>query len=158
MPTSELLNGLSGNLQSSTSWEQQEAIEQIRQNLTQALSGLTLDEQKRYVQLQREALTALSAVETEKDRLVQAFKTEGLAQLRSRIGGRDPEAFHFDTTYREKVEKPFPWEPKRGERTRFRRRSYTQDWDYIDHVKSMTLWEAACVNFGFTHGRITESG
>lgn len=158
MPTSELLNGLSGNLQSSTSWEQQEVIEQIRQNLTQALSGLTLDEQKRYVQLQRESLTALSAVETEKDRLVQAFKTEGLAQLRSRIGGRDPEAFRFDTTYREKVEKPFPWEPKRGERTRFRRRSYTQDWDYIDHVKSMTLWEAACVNFGFTHGRITESG
>lgn len=107
MPTSELLNGLSGNLQSSTSWEQQEAIEQIRQNLTQALSGLTLDEQKRYVQLQREALTALSAVETEKDRVVQAFKTEGLAQLRSRIGGRDPEAFRFDTTYREKS-KAFP--------------------------------------------------
>ena len=74
MPTSELLHGLSGNLQSSTSWEQQEAIEQIRQNLTQALSDLTPDEQKRYVQLQRESLTALSAVETEKDRLVQASR------------------------------------------------------------------------------------
>lgn len=158
MPTSDLLNGLSGNLQSSTSWAQQEALEQIRQNLTHALSGLTLAEQKRYIQLQRDALAALTAVETEKEREVQTFKTEGLAQLRSRIGGRDPEAFRFNTTYREKIDKPFPWEPQRSERTRFRRRSYTEDWHYIDHVKSLSLWEAACLNFGFTSGRITESG
>ncbi|MCS3512199.1 NEL-type E3 ubiquitin ligase domain-containing protein [Pseudomonas grimontii] len=158
MPTSQLLNGLSGNLQSSISWAQQEAVEQIRHNLTHALGALTPDEKKRYVRLQREALAALNAVETEKERVVQAFKTEGLAQLRSRIDGRDPEAFRFNTVYREKVEQPFPWEPERKERTRFRRRSYTQDWHYVDHVKSMSLWEAACVNFGFTYGRTTESG
>lgn len=158
MPTHQLPNGLSGNLQSSIAWTQQEAIDQIRNNLVQALSNLTHDERKRYIQLQRDALAALAAVETEKDRVVQTFKTQGMAQLRSRIGGRDPEAFHFRTTYREKVERPFPWEPARSERPRYRRRSYTEDWHYIDHIKSMSLWEAACLNFGFTYGRITESG
>ena len=158
MPTPQLINGLSGNLQSSTTWAQQEAVEQIRQNLTQALSTLTRDEKKRYVQLQHEALKALTAVEAEKERLVKAFKTEGLAQLRSRIGDRDPEAYRFETTYRETVEKPFPWEPTPDERKRFRRRSYAEGWKYIDHVKSMSLWEAACINVGFTYSRITESG
>ncbi|MBN0979320.1 hypothetical protein JTY93_21270 [Pseudomonas hygromyciniae] len=158
MPTHQLANGLSGNLQSSITWAQQEAVDQIRHNLTQALGNLTLAEKKRYIQLQRDALAALAAVETEKERVVQTFKSEGMEQLRSRIGDRDPEAFQFQTTYREKVEKPFPWEPQPAERPRYRRRSYTEDWHYIDHVKSMSLWEAACLNFGFTYGRITESG
>lgn len=158
MSTLQSLDGLSGNLQSSACWTQQEAFEHIRQNLAHALSNLTPAEKKRYVTLQRDALAALTAVETEKERVVQTFKAEGLAQLRSHIGGRDPEAYRFETTYREKVEQPFPWEPRGNERTRFRRRSYGEDWRYIEHVKSLSLWEAACINFGFTYGARTDSG
>lgn len=158
MSTYQLLNGLSGNLQSSSAWSRQQALEQIQHNVNHALGSLTPDEKKRYLQLQRDAIAALSAVEIEKERVVQTFKSEGLAQLRDRIGGRDPETYRFETRYLEKVEQPFPWEPGHKERTRFRRRSYGEDWRYIEHVKSLSLWEAACVNFGFTHGARTSSG
>ncbi|NMY24713.1 hypothetical protein HBO19_01825 [Pseudomonas sp. WS 5021] len=157
MPTHHLLNGLSGNLQSSTSWAQQQALELIQRNVTQALQGLDTEEQQRFVQLQRQAHAALAAVESEKERVVRSFKADGLAQLRSRIGGRDPEQYRFDTTYIEKIEQPLPWDRQPGSHIRTPRRS---DIDYreIEHVKSMSLWEAACVNFGFTSGLRQDSG
>ncbi|MFL9671924.1 NEL-type E3 ubiquitin ligase domain-containing protein [Pseudomonas marginalis] len=149
MPTHQLLNGLSGNLQSSTAWSQQQALELIQRNVLQALEGLDAEEKLRFLRLQRNALAALAAVETEKERVVRSFKADGLAQLRGRIGGRDPEQYRFDTTYIERIEQPLPWERQPGSHLRLPRRS---DIDYreIVHVKSMSLWEAACVNFGFT--------
>ncbi|RMO60574.1 hypothetical protein ALQ38_03739 [Pseudomonas marginalis pv. marginalis] len=91
MPTHQLLNGLSGNLQSNTAWARQQSLELIQHTVAQAMQGLTPPEQTRYLQLQREALAAVNAVEAEKNRLIQAFKVEGLAELREKIGGRDPE-------------------------------------------------------------------
>jgi len=96
MPTHQLLNGLSGNLQSSTAWSQQQALELIQRNVLQALEGLDAEEKPRFLRLQRNALAALAAVETEKERVVRSFKADGLAQLRGRIGGRDPEQYRFD--------------------------------------------------------------
>ncbi|QHF43411.1 hypothetical protein PspS35_06245 [Pseudomonas sp. S35] len=157
MPTQQLLNGLSGNLQSSTSWTQQQALELIQRNVIQALDGLDDEEKQRFVNLQRQALAALTAVETEKERVVSAFKTKGLAQLRDRIGGRDPEQYRFETTYLEKVEQPLPWERRTGSHIRVPRRS-DMDLRHIEHVKSLSLWEAACVNFGFTAYARTDSG
>lgn len=157
MPTQQLLNGLSGNLQSGTAWTQQQALELIQRNVLQAMDGLDAEEKQRFLRLQRQALAALEAVEAEKERVVRTFKEEGLAQLRSKIGGRDPEQYRFDTTYVEKIERPWPWDPQPDGHIRFPRRS---DLDYreIVHVKSMSLWEAACVNFGFTSYLTTDSG
>jgi hypothetical protein len=157
MPTQQLLNGLSGNLQSSTSWTQQQALALIQRNVIQALDGLDDEEKQHFVQLQRKALAALAAVETEKERVVRTFKTSGLAQLRNRLGGRDPEQYRFDTTYLEKVEQPLPWERQSGSHIRVPRRS-DMDLRNIEHVKSLSLWEAACVNFGFTAYTRTGSG
>lgn len=157
MPTHQLLNGLSGNLQSSTSWAQQQALALIQRNVLQALESLDTEEKQRFLHLQRQALTALAAVETEKERLVRTFKAGGLAQLRNRIGGRDPEQYRFETTYLEKVEQPLPWERQPGSHIRLPRRS-DQDLRYVEHIKSLSLWDAACVNFGFTSAIRQDSG
>ena len=157
MPTHQLLNGLSGNLQSSTAWAQQQALELIQRNVLQALDGLDTQEKQRFLQLQRDALAALAAVETEKERVVRAFKTDGLMQLRNRIGGRDPQLYRFETTYLEKVEQALPWDRQPGSHIRVPRRS-DSNLREIEHVKSMTLWEAACVNFGFTSAIRQDSG
>ena len=63
MSTYQRLNGLSGNLQSSSSWSRQQALEQIQNNVIQAMSSLNPQEKARYVRLQREALSALTALE-----------------------------------------------------------------------------------------------
>lgn len=157
MPTHQLLNGLSGNLQSSTAWARQQSLELIQHTVAQAMQGLTPPEQTRYLKLQREALAAVNAVEAEKNRLIQAFKVEGLAELREKIGGRDPENYRLYTTYLEKREQPFPWEPRVTEPP-YRPRRALDEWQYIEHTKSMTLWEAACLNFGFTSSIIQASG
>ncbi|MFS7180872.1 hypothetical protein AB6846_11565 [Serratia proteamaculans] len=65
---------MSGNLQSSTAWAEQQALKLIQRNVLQALDRLT-QEKQRFLQLQRDALAALAAVETEKERVVRAFKT-----------------------------------------------------------------------------------
>ncbi len=167
MSTHQLLNGLSGNLQSSTSWSRQEALELIQQNVNQALGSLIPTEKTRYLALQREALNALDALETAQQKLTQDFKTQGLAQLQSKIGGRDPERYTLFTRYKEKRERGFPWDPQdplvpvgyvpipKG-RQRTRRAQY--DFHYIEHLKQMSLWEAACLNFGFTHSIHGDSG
>lgn len=163
MSTYQLLNGLSGNLQSSTSWARQQALEQIQHNVIQALSSLSPAEKTRYLALQRDALNALLALETAQQALTQDFKTQGLAQLRAKIGGRDPEHYSLFTLYKEKREQGFPWDPPQSlapvgyvSRQRTRRAQY--DFHYIEHLKQMSLWEAACLNFGFTHAIPGDSG
>ena len=157
MPTHQLLNGLSGNLQSSTTWAQQQALELIQRNILQALEGLDAEEKTRFLRLQRNALAAMAAVEAEKERVVRSFKADGLAQLRDRIGGRDPEQYRFETTYLEKIEQPLPWDRQPGSHVRVPRRS-DKDLRFIEHIKSLSLWEAACLNFGFTASVRQDSG
>lgn len=163
MSTYQLLNGLSGNLQSSASWSRQQALEQIQHNVTQALGSLSLAEKTRYLALQRDALKALAALESAQQTLTQDFKVQGLAKLRAKLGGRDPEQYSLFTLYKEKREHGFPWDPPQSltpvgyvPRQRTRRAQY--DFHYIEHLKQMSLWEAACLNFGFTHAIPGDSG
>ncbi|KAA6180974.1 NEL-type E3 ubiquitin ligase domain-containing protein [Pseudomonas veronii] len=165
MSTYPLLNGLSGNLQSSVSWSQQQALEQIQHNVIQAMSSLTPQEKARYAALQRDALKALVALEEAQQSHTRGFKTEGLAQLREKLGGRDPEQYTLFTLYKEKREQPFPWDPPQRQLSpkdelhkRHRRRRAQNDFHYIDHLKHMSLWEAACLNYGFTHSIPGDSG
>lgn len=165
MPTHTLLNGLSGNLESSTSWTQQQALELIQQNVVQAMSSLTPEETLRYLAAERKALQAMATAEQACSKIAEDFKTQGLEQLRDKIGGRDPEQYFIYTTYMEQLEQPFPWDPRPSETSphigetspRLRRRTY-EDWKYKEHVKHMSLWEAACLNFGFTHSIPQDSG
>ncbi|MFL1502942.1 hypothetical protein ACI77J_13940 [Pseudomonas sp. O64] len=152
MATHLRLNGLSGNLQSNQSWPRQEALELIHQILSRNLSSLTPSQQRTYVRLQREALQALKAVDTANTALINAFKTKGLAQLRSKLGGLDPQAIFIHTRYREEVGVPLPWEPRTSTAkpvsgSRFRR-PY-DEWKYRPHLSTLSLWDAACLNFDF---------
>lgn len=162
MPTDQLLNGLSGNLQSSDSWYRQQALAMIRETLARTMSSLTLQQQRDYVRLQREAHQALQAVERENNTIIQTFKTEGLARLRDRLDGLDPELVFLNTRYLEKQEPPLPWEPRTSEplrnsiNRRFRR-AY-DEWKYRAHESSLSLWDAACLNFGFATANPQSSG
>ncbi|AZE71371.1 hypothetical protein C4K00_1126 [Pseudomonas synxantha] len=152
MATHLLLNGLSGNLQSHESWARQQALEFIRQTFTRTLASLTPSQQQDYVRLQREALHALKAVDTANAELIDTFKTDGLAQLRSKLGGLDPEAIFLHTRYLEEVGAPHPWEPRTSDisplaRQRFRRAF--DEWMYRAHLSTLSLWDAACLNFDF---------
>lgn len=153
MPTQLRLNGLSGNLQDSESWNRQQALEMISQTVTQSLASLTPDQQQTYVKLQREAHAALTAVEHANAALISTFKTQGLVRLREKIGGQDPEKVLLHTRYLEPVTPPLPWEPRRSDvndqrQGRFRR-AY-DEWKYRPHLSTMSLWEAACLNFSHT--------
>ena len=162
MPSHQRPNGLSGHLQSSESWGLQQALELLRQTLAQSMKNLTLAHQRDYVRLQREAVAALNAVETENAALVEQFKTSGLALLRGKLDGLDPENIFINTRYLEKLEAPLPWEPRKSSITgltqspRFRR--VVDEWKYRAHVSSLSLWEAACLNFNFGTGNPQQSG
>lgn len=161
MPDPSPVNGLTGHLQSSESWGRQQALELLRQNLTQNLNTLTLTQQREYVRLQREALTAHHAVQAENAALVEGFTTKGLAQLRNKLGGLDPQAVFLNTRYLEKLEAPLPWERSSvanglGRSPRFRRA--VDEWQYRTHVSRLSLWEAACLNFDFNTGTPQASG
>ena len=152
MPTQLRLNGLSGNLQDSESWNRQQALEMIRQTVTQSLASLTPEQQRTYLRLQREAHAALTAVDNANTALINTFKTQGLARLREKLGGQDPEKVLLHTRYLEPVTPPLPWEPRSSNvndqrQGRFRR-AY-DEWKYRPHLSTMSLWEAACLNFGY---------
>lgn len=162
MPNHHLLNGLSGHLQSSESWGRQQALELLRQTLAQSMNSLTLAQQRDYIRLQRNAVTALKAVDSANARLIEQFKSSGLTQLRSKLGGIDPQKAFINTRYLEKLDTPQPWEPRSSNlgglthSPRFRRA--VDEWKYRAHVSRMSLWEAACLNFDFGTGNPQASG
>ncbi|MEZ0544236.1 NEL-type E3 ubiquitin ligase domain-containing protein [Pseudomonas sp. Env-37] len=152
MPTQLLLNGLSGTLQDSESWNRQQALAMIRDTVAQTLASLTPTQQREYVKLQREAHRALMAVEAANNTLISTFKAQGLARLRAKVGGQDPEKIYLHTRYLEPVSPPLPWEPRastvNGLNPKRFRRAY-DEWKYRPHLSTMSLWEAACLNFSF---------
>lgn len=162
MPNHHLLNGLSGHLQSSESWGRQQALALLRQIMAQSMSSLTSELRRDYLNLQRAAHDALKAVDAENTRLIKDFKDTGVEQLRNKLGGLDPHAITLHTRYLEKLEPPLPWEPRKStldglaKSARFRRA--VDEWKYRTHVSSLSLWDAACLNFDFATGTPQGSG
>lgn len=162
MPSQQRINDLSGLLQSSESWGRQQALELLRQTLAQSMESLTLTQQRDYIRLQREAAAALKAVETENAALVEHFKTGGVALLRGKLNGLDPEKIFINTRYLEKLDTRLPWEPRGSSSSglsqspRFRRA--VDESKYRTHVSRLSLWEAACLNFDFGTSNPQQSG
>ena len=162
MPNHPFANGLSGHLQSSESWGQQQALALLRQIMAQSMSPLTSAQRLEYLRLQRAAHDAFKAVDAENTRLIKDFKDIGVAQLRNKLGGLDPHAITLHTRYLEKLEPPQPWEPRKStlgglaQGARFRRD--VDEWKYRTHVSSLSLWDAACLNFDFATGTPQASG
>ncbi|TFY88043.1 hypothetical protein DYL61_25080 [Pseudomonas nabeulensis] len=162
MPNDRSLNGLSGKLQSSEAWARQQSLALIREILAQAMASLTPAQQRTYVRLQRAAHAALDAVEKQNNKLIKRFKIRGVAQLRARLDGQDPEQIFLLTRYLEKLEPPLPWEPRPSglglKRLQKRFRRAYDEWKYRSHLSTLSLWEAACLNFDFATGVPQQSG
>jgi Leucine-rich repeat (LRR) protein len=149
-------------LLSNTQWVQKEALSFMSDVTKANVANLNDEQKKRYVELHRKALKALEAVEAENKRLKDAFKTTHLAILKRELKiltgvEVDPEQARIQTLYREFKEGHSPLDLLTG--TPEEKPGSTPDPGhskravdesrYVDHPRSMSLWDAACRNFGY---------
>ncbi|NMY73516.1 NEL-type E3 ubiquitin ligase domain-containing protein [Pseudomonas sp. WS 5071] len=150
-------------LLSGKQWAQQQALAFMAANMQTHFAGFDKAQIKHYIALQREAQASIKAAETENARFREAFKSAQMARLKDALktltgDDVDPEQARIYTRYLETKEGRTPLDllsewlepaPKQQENPRRWRRALDES-KVVEHVRSMTLWEAACANFGFT--------
>lgn len=154
-------NRLTSPFLSATHWAEQEVFDHLHQSLKSQFASLTDAEQRRYRQLAHQYSTATKNVEREDKRLKEAFQTEGVARIRAKLlalTGKDldPLKVYIHTRYLHTPQRPQQF-PQRLRRSL----DATEDEPLPEplplldegtpmaYVLSMTLWEAACSNYGF---------
>ncbi|OZY30755.1 dermonecrotic toxin domain-containing protein, partial [Pseudomonas lundensis] len=142
---------------------QQEALAFMAANMRARFADFDNDLIKRYIDLQRAAQSSMKEAETETTRFREAFKATHLARLKQALktltgDDVDPEQTRIYTRYLEFKEGRTPLDllsewvnpsPKAEEQPVRLRRALDES-KTVEHVRSMTLWEAACANFGFS--------
>ena len=150
---------------SESEWVDGRVLDMLRQSITVQLASLTQAEQRRYRQLVRQHLTSLNNLEKEDQAIKEAFKTRGAGLIRARLlalTGKDldPHKVYIHTRFLDIPER------FSALATRLKRSSgAAEDESDVDvlpepqpirdehapvvHVLSMSLWQAACMNFGF---------
>lgn len=153
-------------LLSSTQWAEKEALSHLLSIVNDNFSVLTDAQRRRYPQLNRDAQAAIKAVDDEIKRIKDAFKATHIAELKRELKamlGReiDPEQARIYTHYREQVDsdfieyltrisrgdsapsdESFTFIPARVSRAADESR-------FKEHIRSVSLWEAACENFSY---------
>lgn len=143
-------------------WVQKEALEYMADTVKANFAGLTDELKTRYVELQRKAVAALQAVESENTRIRDTFKATHLSALKRELKTLmgvdvDPESSRIYTRYREFKEGRSPLdvltgavepEPVQTLNSGRVRRALDES-KYVDRLHSITLWDAACANFGY---------
>ena len=142
---------------------QQEALAFMAANMRARFADFDNDLIKRYIDLQRAAQSSMKEAETETTRFREAFKATHLTRLKQALktltgDDVDPEQTRIYTRYLEFKEGRTPLDllsewvnpsPKAEEQPVRLRRALDES-KAVEHVRSMTLWEAACANFGFS--------
>ena len=150
---------------SASEWVDGRVLDSLRQSITGQLASLTQAEQLRYRQLVRQHLAALKNLENEDSAIKEAFKTQGTGLIRARLlalTGKDLDPHQVFIHTR------FLALPQRSSAlaTRLKRsvaapqdggeaevlpepQAIRDEHAPLVHVLSMSLWQAACVNFGF---------
>ena len=142
---------------------QQEALAFMAANMRARFADFDNDLIKRYIDLQRAAQSSMKEAETETTRFREAFKATHLTRLKQALktltgDDVDPEQTRIYTRYLEFKEGRTPLDllsewvnpsPKAEEQPVRLRRALDKS-KAVEHVRSMTLWEAACANFGFS--------
>ncbi|MFP3518099.1 DUF6543 domain-containing protein [Pseudomonas sp. SIMBA_077] len=153
-------------LLSSTQWAQKEALAYVSAIYEENFASLTLDEKKRYPELYKRCQTSLESLNQEVLRIKETFKTTHLAQLKRELKNLlgvdiDPEEARIYTRYRESVEEDLieylariwgsesPAEESRFTFTPPRTKRALDESRFKEHVRSVSLWEAACENFSY---------
>ena len=124
-----------GPLVAKSEWASLQALDAVRINFDAFLDGLDEEEKREYVRLQQAWVEAQKAVEDAVPQLIKRFEQESLASLREALKALtgsdvDPKAARIHTRYLAPAH-------------RVRREAQG------DQVKvaSLTLWEAACMNY-----------
>ena len=147
---------------SATHWAEKEVIDYLRRPVEEQLASLSYGEKVRYRQLLRQYAASLKNVALEDQNLKETFKTDGVALIKAHLlelTGKeiDPHNVYLHTQFLHVPERvtQFP--------IRYKRESNTDQPDMtlpeaqalkeasapVVHVLSMSLWQAACTNFGF---------
>ena len=142
---------------------QQEALAFMAANMRARFANFDNDLIKRYIDLQRAAQSSVKEAETETTRFREAFKTTHMARLKQALktltgDDVDPEQTRIYTRYLEFKEGRTPLDllsewvnpSSKVQEQPMRRRRALDESKTVEHVRSMTLWEAACANFGFS--------
>lgn len=141
-----------------TQWIEKEALAHMASVARANFAVLDDEQKKHYVALHRQAVAAFEAVEDENARLKDTFKSVHLALLRRELKTLtgvdiDPERTLLYTRYREFKEGRTPLDfisDVLGDEADARITLRAVDESrYVDHLRSVTLWDAACANFGY---------
>ena len=149
-------------LLSAKQWAQHDAFNYMAANMKANFAGFETALIQHYIDLQRKALASVQALDAESMRFRNTFKSTRLAQLKRALktltgDDVDPERAWLYTRYREFKEQRTPLEvlsgwvsPKPDVSDGAARADRALDESkYVDHVFSISLWDAACANFGF---------
>lgn len=149
---------------SAKQWAEHEVLNHLHQSVKGQLASLTRSEQLRYRQLVRQYARALEGVEREDRRIKDDFEAFGVQAIRGRIlaaTGKDldPRTTYIHTRYlytpNRQDHLQFPKRLRRSADTVDETQALSEPQAIIDeyapkaHVLSMSLWQAACINFGF---------
>ena len=153
-------------LLSSTQWAQKEALTYLSSIVETNFNGLSEAHTFSYPVLYRNALASLKAVEDEITRIKADFKSTHLAaltrELKVLLGiDIDPEQARIHTRYRENIEEDlFEYMTRiSGSASAAREPKFTfspgrtpralEESRFIEHVRAVSLWDAACENFSY---------
>ncbi|MCU1729298.1 hypothetical protein NTD86_20190 [Pseudomonas sp. 7P_10.2_Bac1] len=145
-----------------TQWAEHAVLEHLHQSVSSQFASLTDAEQRRYRHLAQQYATATKDVEREDQSLKDAFQAQGVARIRERllaVTGKDldPLKVYIHTRYLHTPQRTLQW-PQRARRSPSTVEGEPRlpeplarldEGTPMAHVLSMTLWEAACMNFGF---------
>lgn len=162
LPPEHPVRGRAPLLLNHEQWAQKEALEYMASTVKANFAGLDDELKKRYITLQRKAVAALQAVETENTRIRDTFKATHLSALKRELKTLtgfdiDPESARIYTRYRAYKEGRSPLdvltgtvepEPKLSLNPTRVPRALDES-QYVDSLHSITLWDAACANFGY---------
>lgn len=153
-------------LLSSTQWAQKEALAHVSAIYEENFASLTLEQKKHYPELFKRCEQSLKDLDQELARLKDTFKATHLAQLKRELktllgADIDPEQARIYTRYREDVEEDFVEYLARigghqsaAQESKFtftppRTKRAVDESRFKEHVKSVSLWDAACENFSY---------
>ena len=147
---------LESPLLSEKEWADQEVIEHLRQQLREQVSSLNETEQLRYRNLLKQYSDALIAVERESESNKDAFEVLGIQLLKERLlalTGKhiDPRYVYLHTRYLHVPDRHVRRETEHSVVTPVLPEPAPIRDERVPtvHVLSMSLWQAACLNFGF---------
>ncbi|NWD68431.1 hypothetical protein HX870_12585 [Pseudomonas gingeri] len=137
-------------LHNQKSWARQQVVEQLAISFKAAMGPLHEAEQRTWLGRYRQFMAAREALDEESHKVVDAFEKAGLAKLRERL--RQASGLDLDplSTYLHTViDSPTQVRQPQGDGPPVQVESFERRIGTVT-VSTMTLWQAACLNFAFS--------